>query len=368
MIGFCCATPYHLLLTLHMATHEFANEKKCLIVFNHFSNTEEVVERINCSKIFEEVILIKNQKLGRLTKWVRRMHLLVLYSSIKKLCHKYTFDKIIFFLLDPLIIAPIIKKIIEKNPVCEVCLGEDGIGAYITPHLYKPKDANFKANLFLKLTGGEYWLNYFKYHYLLHPELVAYNSSLIIRKILPLKSDDENFNNLITKVWDTKTFEDYKILFLQQPLNESGLNSLEKIQIEFLKLFSHDGATQNLAIKVHPRSCACDYPQNCVIIGPEVMYEFAIKNMKETKLIVSVISSALLTPFLLWNKTIPIAFLYKMCKNSENELSENMEKFIYLFKQHFVQCGGKIYLPESKRELVSLLKSFGIGGLEKLNE
>lgn len=262
-------------------------------------------------------------------------------------------------MIDPMVLAPTIKRIICKNPSCEICLGEDGIGSYINPYIYKPKESNYKAKLLLELTGWNYWLNQIKFQYVLHPGLVAYNSTLNLRRIRPLQLDDEEFYKLTVYIWGDYTISERKILFLQQPLKEAGLNDLEKVQVDFLSLFSDNGISQHISIKLHPRTSERTYAKEFAIIKPEVMYELAVRNMHDTRLVVSVISTALLTPFLLWNKTTPIVFLYKLCNNNK-AISGYMERFISLFKQQFVQSGGKIYTPKNESELVNILKNFDV--------
>ena len=68
----------------------------------------------------------------------------------------------------------------------------------------------------------------------------------------------------------------------------------------------------------------------------------------------------MLTPFLLWNKTTPIVFLYKLCNNNDEAISGYMEHFINLLKQQFVQSGGIIFVLKNESELVNILKSFDV--------
>ena len=97
MIGFCCATPYHLLLTLHMAKYEFEREEKCLIVCNHFVHADDVVEKIKKLAVFKVVVLVRNKRSGKWSNWIRRAHFVCFYEDVNKICKKYYFKKFIFF-------------------------------------------------------------------------------------------------------------------------------------------------------------------------------------------------------------------------------------------------------------------------------
>ncbi len=252
-------------------------------------------------------------------------------------------------------LAPCIKRIVKKNPDCEICLGEDGLGAYIEKDTFRPNRNNYKARLLLKFTGWEYYLNLIKFHYVLHPELVTYTSNLKLRNILPFSSNDSAFNTIIESVWGTYKISKCSILFLQQPLH-GEFDELYKLQTSILNTFANSSLANKVTVKLHPREFNLNLPSQLAIIDQTVLYELSVKNTTDLKFIVSVFSSALFTSFLLWGNTTPIVLLYNIGEKAV-VISKNMELFVKRFKRVYEKSGGKMYQPKTKEELLQILRN-----------
>ena len=63
MIGFLCATPYHLIAATTIASGEFKDHESVLVLMDHAANVDEqFIEKIRSADIFSEVHLYKSNK------------------------------------------------------------------------------------------------------------------------------------------------------------------------------------------------------------------------------------------------------------------------------------------------------------------
>lgn len=343
-IGFCCATPYHLLLALRLATHEFKKDDKYLVIFEHFAGAKEVILKCKKLGVFKQVSSVDNL---HQSQWKRRYHIFKLYDGLNDICSQIKFDKFIFFLLDPLTVSLAIKKITRKNPCCEICLGEDGLGAYIEPEIYKYGLSRGKTKFWMKVTHRFQYLNAFKYHYLIRPEMISTKDTLIPRKITPLDFSDFEFRNVVENIWGKQNLLKGDILFLQQPFEEK-VNRIENSIIQ--ELYDCCNRKSILNIKLHPRTQPLGIFKNKQhLIDQNLMYELVSNELSKYKLIIGINSSALFTPFMLWGNVTSIMLLYKICKPKMD--NENFENFLLKFTKIYTEYGGKITVPNNMDEV-----------------
>lgn len=347
-IGFCCATPYHLLLTLQLATHEFKNDDKYLVIFEHFVGAKDIISKCKTLGIFKKVTSVDNL---HQSQWQRRYHIFKLYDGLNCICNQFKFDKFIFFLLDPLTVSFAIKKILNLNPNCKICLGEDGLGAYITPKIYKYGLSRGKTGFWMQVTRRYQYLEAFKFHYLTRPEMIGTKDTLIPRKITPLDFNDCNFMKIVKKIWGKQTLLKGDILFLQQPF-EGDVNNVENGIIK--NIYDFCGDDKILNIKLHPRTQPLGiFKDSERLIDRNLMYELVGNELSEYKLIIGINSSALFTPFMLWGTVTPIMLLHKICKPAMDY--GNFKKFLSKFTKSFSDAGGRVIVPGNIEEVKKII-------------
>lgn len=353
MVGFLCTTPYHLLLSLFMASQNFKNDEKVLVIFKRFKNTDSLHRKIRESNVFKEIVILDSHDFDKWKNWNRRLRMFFFYKGFKTLCRDVKFDQFIFFAPDLLEVSFMIELISEKNPRCSFAFAEDGIGSYFNPGIYMPTD---KMNKWLCILRRKKYLRKIKTMYLLKPNLLAYPSEYEIKQILPYPKNDAIFDSLITSLWGNYNLDDYSFLFLQQPFSEDGNIKLGQEQDRILEFIMRQDffKSDNIGVKLHPRSKNYFFPKGCSIIPPDRMYEIGIKNSNKITCLMGINSGALLTPFLLWGKVFPIIFLYRLC--NIDSLNKYMDALLNLFKLDFEQNGGKLFIPSTYEELLNVLK------------
>ena len=336
-----------------MALFDFKDEKRCLVLFNAFKGYKDVYDVCKASNVFEEVILVKSDfDINWIQNWNRRYHYFFLYNSLSKLCKKFVFDKIIFFIIDPLNVSYVIKEVLNKNPKCEVCIAEDGIGSYLSNKLYLPS----KKQLFwLRLLGLKKYYEKISYMYLLHPEFLAYKPAQTVRKISKKGFETPEFQKMTTQMFECKKIPKCDYLLLQQPLSQDGVD-LQKISANqecLFKLIDAKLKNKKVYVKIHPRSKRFVKLDNCIELDQKFPFEVMIDNNINNCTIVTVYSTAAFTPYMLFGYKPRIILLFRLCEKFV--FADNMNKFLSVFSKRYKKEGAELYIPETIEELVRLI-------------
>lgn len=351
MIGFCCATPYHILLSINMANNEFANEDKCLILYNHFKNANSIITRIKKLNIFKRVFLLDDSK-----KIPKLSYYLALPGELKKILNEYEFCEVIFFALDSLINSQIIKYVIKKNPQCTISLGDDGLGTYLNSELYKYDLQFWKRKLLLKILHRTHFFDLYRKTYIVNPELLTYKTPMQVVKIKTLDFQSTDLRHIVTFLWKNQDNVDYDIVFLQQPFLEDHLFNLEDVQRNAIKILCSTAHNKKISIKVHPRSDNryLFQTQNVSVQNVDIPFEATLSFSMNKKTLVTIYSTAVMTPFLLAGLTPNIVVLLNLTDDSQR--ISKLYKFFQKFKDKYEKRGGKIYFPKSYQEYESLIQ------------
>lgn len=351
MIGFLCSTPYHILLAINMSLSDFKNEKKVLVIFRRFKDSDRICKLLCQFSIFEEVLLLETHNFDGLTHWNRRYRMFSFYRKFNKMYPKYSFKEFIFFSLDFLDVSFIAKKISKINPSCKFAFAEDGIGSYLSNDIYTPSD---RAKFWLDKLNRKKFLDKIDTLYLKNPNLLTVKSDFKIKKMDDLAVNDVLFNDVITTIWPGAPLTQYDILFLQQPFSEDGRKLIGMQQDKALEVI-WKSFSEKLTIKLHPRTIEYNKLDRVKYLKSEGLFELEIHQNYKVKVLIGVNSTALLTPYLLWKETTPIIFLHKLC--GVDSFNVNMDKFIERFKVEFEKSGGQLFAPESFESLIDILTS-----------
>ena len=359
MICFFCATPYHVMICLNMALYQFKQEKKCLVVYNHFEKYQDVCDVCAKSGIFERVVIVKTNNLGKIENWNRRYHTFFLYRSLKRLCNDYEFKKLIFFVIDPLNVSFVIKKVLLKNPLSEICVADDGLGTYLTYDIYQPKG---RMLFWLNFLKRKQYYDQIKYMYVIQPELLTYKPEQEVRRISLEGFHLPEYKNIVSQIFGNEKLEKCDYLLLQQPYDELGeeYNSVIKAQKELFLLIDSFMVSKKAFIKLHPRSKPFISLVHCLNLEQKMPLELMFDEQINNCTIITVDSTAAFTPYLLYGYKPRIILLYGMCK--DKPLIGAMEQFIKLFIEKYTKNGGFVYVPKTIIDLRNLLVSENVFG------
>ena len=354
MICFFCALPYQVITCLNMALFDFKDKKKCLVLFNAFKGYKDVYDVCKASDIFEEVIIVKSDfDINWIQNWNRRYHYFFLYNSLSRLCKKFIFDKIIFFIIDPLNVSHIIKKVLNKNPKCEVCIAEDGIGSYLSNKLYLPSE---KQLFWFSLLELKKYYEKISYLYLLYPEFLAYKPAQTVRKISKKGFETPEFQKFIAQMFECRKIPKCDYLLLQQPLaqEKEDLKTISDSQERLFQILDSKVKGKSSYIKLHPRTKSFIRLDNCIRLEQNSPFETMIDENINSSTIVTVFSTAAFTPYMLFSFTPRIILLYRLCDNFI--FADDMNKFLKVFVKKYKEEHAEIYIPETIEEFEKLLE------------
>lgn len=336
-----------------MALYQFKNDKKCLVIFNHFKNYIHVLNVCKQTNIFERVIVIKTNNLSIIEKWDRGYHTFFLYRSLAKLCDDFTFEKLLFFVIDPLTVSFVIKKVFADNSNCELCLADDGLGSYLSYSIYQPKEI---VHFLLNFLGRRKYYDKIAYMYLLHPELLTYRPVQTVRNILKTGFDTPEFKEIIIQMFGSKRIPECDYLLLQQPLaQEKGdLKTISDSQERLFQVLDSKVKGKRAYIKLHPRTKYFIQLENCVKLEQNSPFETMIDENINGSTIVTVFSTAAFTPYMLFGFTPRIILLYRLCDNFV--FADDMNRFLKVFVKKYEEENAEICIPETIEEFEKLLE------------
>lgn len=352
MVGFSCSTPYHLLLSLHMAVHEFAEDDKVLILFDHLQNSSAVVPKLRRLGIFKSIVYIDDG-----CKWKRWMYYVSIPGRLRAILQAYEFKEFIFFHPDPKVNLQMIACLEKRNRGCMICLGEDGLGTYLRKDAFQLDPTVWKRKWALKLFGRDRFFKFYKRMYLVNPALLAYRTRLEIVKIHPLDLGNDALRRMLHAIWGEIPQQPYDIVFFQQPFREDKLFQLEEIQKQAIDILCAGSKGKKVSVKLHPRAAASRLlPADGKILPlPEIPFEITFSSSMNQKTMVTVFSSAVLTPFLLAGLTPNLVILSELIPQKDK--NPKLDAFYHKFKAMYERKGGRMFFPKSFEEYRALLQS-----------
>jgi hypothetical protein len=350
-IGFCCATPYHLLLSLNMALNEFRDANKFLIIYDHFDNSDEIAKKCNEQKIFSEIIVVHDRNF---TKWQRRKSYFLIDKRLKSFLHRYVFDEFIFFTLDFMAVSTIIKEIFKRNKSCRFSLGEDGLVTYIRDKSFNVGVSGIKIKLFLQISKKMKYLNLIHHMYLLEPQLTSYQSSLLVHKITKLDFRNKDFQRIINEIWGCYKIPKLDMLILHQPFLEDHLYEYAQVQEKCVNLVLDLCKDRKVGVKFHPREVDERKKFKSEVCLPNTVapFEAILSSDLNDTCLISVNSTAVFTPFIIANLTPDIILLYRMTSMKNNV---QLEKFVNNFSKIYSSRGGHLFVPQTVENFIEII-------------
>ena len=335
------------------------NEKKrkqILFISPHFKNKEKVIYALEKTGLFEAVVLLNDYYGSKKYKLVRKYRKVCFFGEAKKFCHNYSFSEFIFFPGSLIFASYFVKYIRRKSPDCSFAFGEDGLASYIRHAEYCLPNKRMKY--FLKLMGGENNLRLYKTMYVMQPDLVVNEGNFLLKKIVRTDEIISKFNKLIENIFGMEKIPRSDILFLQQPFKSdlSSMNLLENLQDQALKYLSGQIPRLSAYIKIHPRTLNLDsFPKNLKLIESTGLFEASVTPQINNVLLITVCSTAAISPYMMWGYTPPICFLYKI--DGGFSFSKNLQTFLEKFKGEYQKRGGIVYEPQSWNNFIKILET-----------
>lgn len=353
---FVCATPYHIIASITLATGKFAEEESMLVVLNHFNIDEDMVQRIRDTGVFKEVVLYNSNNKTKWNKAKRLANVFVPDRVMNRLANQMAFSHCVFFALDFLNLAYMVKRYQKRGIQCEFAFGDDGIGAYLNVACYHPKASVVKL---LMLTGRLAALESVKKLFVYKPELMVENKEFSLEKIPQSPEIYAKLQQAVARIFVMESDIDvsHAILYFEQPVESEESKDNLKEEQRFLKL-AMEKQKLKAVVKMHPRSTCealwAEYPVMKTKIPFEAM---VLQKNYAPAVMMSNCSTAMFSVYLLDNLPVgkcPSIFLNRLIPHQNERFNKAMERYFNLLNSG--DETANLYSPSNEEEFTALLE------------
>ena len=286
---------------------------------NYFDNILEYDSEMN-SSIIEDV-----------TKYLFIKH------SFKKRISPYSFELPTYDYLIATGYSNIFVRLCNIERKANVILLEDGMATYINDEINLMKKSKIKQLMKLLKLGPLNLKICLGYSY--YPELIQYQTDYRIER-LPLPSDDtiKNCKNIFNYSYN-EIYRNYKMIYLTNSDFFTDNYGFEEEEF-FKRIFSN---VNSVLVRLHPKrdSWKCF---DSVIDDKNEMWELQCGSLTTDNVLISVFSTAMITPFLIYGKSCKLVFLYRLLYKKTDLLYQYAESFLCRFKDIYPK---EIYMPET---------------------
>lgn len=350
--AFVCCTPYHIIISVHVTRNIFREFDNDIYICNHFSNAEEIYENLKRMNIFRKVYFVKDKDLSYDKSFLKINKIKTLYernfNRVGISSFEDVYDNISIFSFNFFSVL-MIDEIKSKYPNAKVSMFEDGLGTYINSTSRKERMRELIGRLANIIGRKLVSFRLIDELYVFKPELIIKSKEIKLRRIPEIKEDlRETLNRVFGYRLNNKlTFKKY--IFFDQTFTQDNIGNFN--EINFVRVLKED--LSDLSIKVHPREKIDKYSsfENVNVIKSAFPWELIYMNENpKDSILISITSSAVFTPHLLFNSNVKVILLYKLVGLKERKL----EQFLSLINNK------NIYVPNSKEELSSIFKGIDI--------
>ncbi|MCR5768060.1 MAG: alpha-2,8-polysialyltransferase family protein [Lachnospiraceae bacterium] len=347
-VALFCWRPYHVFNAINIVSNDVEHSKgnTTLFLFD-YPVLVKMVEALTKSRLFEEVIVVKNNResgdhakklLGQFKS--KFSNYLTIEGERRNFSNCFNTIMASSFNID-------LIEMIDINKKARICIYEDGVNSYSS-------DANFnhlnpKFRLLRKVLLKD--LNKIKVDtkYFYSPEILSYTSkseccALPVIKERTFEIEKSIFNYNSQKM--LKLYGNKSIIFLDQRFQSDCYEKIEKLLRK---------RSERVILRPHPN----DPPSfdTFSLDDSEQSWELICNdNISNSSVIISVNSMALFTPYILYHKKPTIIALYKLILNEKIYGIKNFDLFCQKFKQRSKY--ENMFIPETLDEFGQILTNF----------
>ena len=355
------ATPMQLLNLLNLIEYTKYGEIKWDVVFLEDSPSDKTLfAKIKKAKFFSEVVFIPgaykeyvNRSKNRMIRYLAYLNKENVYRFYSELPRDfYAYDYMCFYTYESYCIC---NYAYCFNKRLKFIWLEDGMTTYVKYDDFFPnRTIKSFAKWLLQHNRGKHRV---ECQFLYRPELATYTVPCQRYKLPYLQP-----NSKVAKISDllfavsTEEFIKSKYIYFDNSFAVSGMNINDS---EILQLVSNVVGKRNLTIKVHPRNDAAIYKQDGYSVStnsgiPWEAYYFHTDTVAD-KVLIGVISTALLSPFLYFNSRQKVISLIEFL--DMDSIDRNTRTYIEKVRDTFMIPHPDIYiLPKNQAELENVLE------------
>jgi energy-converting hydrogenase A subunit M len=361
---FICFTPLQLINAINIKISQLQDDEVTLYILDYSHNHQEMYEKAIASKLFVRVQLVKT--LAFIKHWSYRFKVTrYLVKGIQYWNHDYFSSKLVddVEVYDKLWISYIVHASWllfltnkAKNKNIELIFLEDGIGSY---RLLTMQLNRWEVRL-LHLMGYKTYLEEMKELYVYEPDLVLNTLCPDVEIFKLPKINKPKVKNVINSIClkSDQLFEPAicRYLFFEAPYQSQ---KVIKQQTSLIDIFAKK-LKKDFCIKLHPRSEWDSDKYKAYVLDIDLPVELLCLNRDlSDNVLISVLSTACITPKLMFDQEPVLIFLYKLVDiYSIGHMDEMYIQFIERFARTY-RDPEKVFIPDSVKELKNLIDQLG---------
>lgn len=348
---FICSTQYQLINGINLINANYSNSENDLLVMSYGNNILNKIDRNCLKRFFHNIYLAEICGLtdSKIEKYISLLKNLFSRRPLGiNLRNKYDYIVITGTEMYSKIVA---MKYWKKG--AKIYFIEDGLGSY---NAILSKEYKSKQDLPLKLVYGKKPLNICEGIYVYQPDILINNSYNI--PVFQIKINLTcNYQNMLVELFqkNLKPFSK-QIIFLNAWFKDEEKYIEQDIYLKVLASIH----SEKYCVKLHPNEINANISNNYCI---EDCGNFEIANGLfdvSNKVYISIISTACLTPNIIYGKRPYIIFLYKIfMKKFDMPDWYDVEKVIERFIK-IKEYEDRIFLPNNLEEYISILNMLNI--------
>ncbi len=347
MVCLFATTKYQIINAINITLQSNFDADIYLINENIYDNFAEIAERIKSENIFKNVIQIETAKWGKKFLTPR-------FSSFIWYCNYFKFVKsflcredycVVYFCTNSITERLTRFYFLKKNTDVNFMMYDEGVASYLGVMEVVNR---FPENIIRRLMFGKKSLNTVFDRYLYKPELYyGFNDTARghIKKIEPIdvKSEQLKIFNRIFCVDEGEQIDE-KIIFLgtvpELALKKEAINKYNDI-IKMLSNF------KNLIIKRHPADKSEKQSGVKYLEYSDKPFEIIMANFDiESKVIISLSSTAAVTSKIIYDKEPVVILLYKLFKGTIVEWNDYYDTFFQNVRKTY-RNANRFFIPEN---------------------
>ena len=355
-----CNTVYQIMVAVQLRYYFFQADKVDIVVSNHMSNSLTIAENIRKTHYFDNVIYIKNKKYI-LKENCRFYTLRLFFNKIKESLKNYTIIKrqintgchYNHLCVSNISIFTILLyfKLAKKHNI-RLSIFEDGFATYCNS--FKNSD---KASFIHKILNPKGMLGAAEQLFLFNPHLLEWNFEAKTIAIPKFSNDNIIVKQILNKIFQFDTIKDnyskIKYLFLEESFFADGFKVND---VDIVQKISKKTNINDVFVKLHPRNDTNRFKPLGIKtnVNFEIPWELIILNQDISKVtLITISSSAALTPFLIFNIPVKSISLLKILEKKPG----NMNGELGVFMQKIYDTYPNIFLsPTTEKEFLDLLE------------
>lgn len=360
---FVCNTPFQIIVALTLKYGEFKNDIVDIIISDHMNDSLTLFNRIKDSKVFDNVLYVKSSNYTRKKENTieNKMDLLKYLICPGYYLKKYIeinekYDMILGANIERFF-ALLVYSLSKKNKNLKVRIFEDGYVSYtkLMESYIEWVNVSHKVSIIEKLVGRKNICKCLDGIYLFEPELICWSPNFNIygidKRIVNNKEYIKNLN-FIFNYENLKDDYDKKVIFFEESFFAENINIGD---IEIVDEIAKIIGKENIIIKIHPRNKINRFKEQgfCTNINTSIPWEvIALNNNFNNTTLITISSSAVLAPRIIFNQQIKTILLYEVMGKKSPYIDESCEKYLNKLKK---LKGNSLYVCNKISQLSEIM-------------